>query len=154
SGLARLDTPLADVSLLVHGSTIGTNAVLERKGAKTALITTKGFRDVLTVARATKPDTYDLRWDPPEPLVRRRNIFDVPERINARGDVVEPLAEEAVRALKPKLEKRGIEAVAICFLNAFIDGRHERRAAEIVAEICPEMQVSTSSGVFPEIREF
>src|SRR5262245_60898139 len=154
SGLGELPIPLANVRLLVHGSTIGTNAVLERKGAHTALITTKGFRDVLTVARATKPDTYDLRWEPPRPLVRRRDIFDVTERINYKGEPVTPLAEDEIRALKPKLEKRGIEAVAICFLNAFINGEHERRAAELVSEICPDLQIATSSGVFPEIREF
>jgi len=154
SGLSELPIPLANVRLLVHGSTIGTNAVLERKGAHTALITTKGFRDVLTVARATKPDTYDLRWEPPSPLVRRRDIFDVTERMNYKGEPVTPLAEDEIRALKPKLEKRGIEAVAICFLNAFINGDHERRAAELVSEICPDLQIATSSGVFPEIREF
>jgi N-methylhydantoinase A len=154
SGLSDLGVPLSQIGLLVHGSTIGTNAVLERKGANTALITTKGFRDVLTVARATKPDTYDLRWKPPQPLVRRRNIFEVSERMNYRGEVVTALDEEELRALKPKLEKRGIESVAICFLNSFINGEHERRAADALREICPDLRISTSSGVFPEIREF
>jgi N-methylhydantoinase A len=153
-GLRALDTPFSEIRLLVHGSTIGTNAVLERKGAHTALITTKGFRDVLTLARATKPDTYDLRWKPPPPLVRRRDIFDVGERMNHRGEVLTPLDEDELRALKPKLEARGVEAVAVCFLNSFINGEHERRAAEIVAEMLPGLSVSTSSAVFPEIREF
>lgn len=154
SGLGDLGTPLSEIRLLVHGSTIGTNAVLERKGAKTALVTTKGFRDVLRVARATKPDTYDLRWEPPAPLVPRRDVFDVTERVNYKGEAIAPLDEGEVRALKDKIEKRGIEAVAISFLNAFINGEHELRAAEILSEVCPDLHISTSSGVFPEIREF
>jgi N-methylhydantoinase A len=154
SGLGELDFGFSDIRLFVHGSTIATNAVIERKGAHTALITTKGFRDVLLVARATKPDTYDLRWRPGAPVVRRRDIFDVTERIDYEGAVVEPLAEDEIRALKPKLEKRGIEAVAISFLNSFVNPEHERRAKEIVEEMCPGLLVSTSYEVYPEIREF
>ncbi len=154
SGLGELGVPFSSIRLLVHGSTIGTNAVLERKGAKTALITTKGFRDVLTLARATKPDTYDLRWQPPDPLVRRRNIFAVTARMDHPGGVVTPLDTDELRALKPKLEAREVEAVAVCFLNSFINPAHEHLAAEVVADMLPDVRVSTSYDVFPEIREF
>ena len=153
-GLGELDMPLSEIRLLVHGSTIGTNAVLERKGAKTALVTTKGFRDVLTLARATKPDTYDLRWQPPDPLVPRRNIFDVTERMNHKGEVVAALDTDELKALKSKLVAREIQAVAVCFLNSFINPAHEHLAAEVLRDMLPNVQVSTSYDVFPEIREF
>ena len=154
NGLGELGMPFSDIRLLVHGSTIGTNAVLERKGAKTALVTTKGFRDVLTLARATKPDTYDLRWQPPDPLVKRRNIFDVTERMNHKGEVVTALDVDELKALKSKFEAREIEAIAVCFLNSFINPDHERLAAEVLREMLPNVRVSTSYDVFPEIREF
>ena len=154
NGLGELGVPFSSIRLLVHGSTIGTNAVLERKGAKTALVTTKGFRDVLTLARATKPDTYDLRWQPPAPLVPRRNIFDVTERMNHKGGVVTPLEVDELRALKSKFEARNIEAIAVCFLNSFINPEHEHLAARVLREMLPDIQVSTSYDVFPEIREF
>ncbi|MGI9557527.1 MAG: hydantoinase/oxoprolinase family protein [Solirubrobacterales bacterium] len=154
NGLGELGMPFSDIRLLVHGSTIGTNAVLERKGAKTALVTTKGFRDVLTLARATKPDTYDLRWQPPDPLVKRRNIFDVTERMNHKGEVVTALDTGELKALKSKFEARDIEAIAVCFLNSFINPEHERLAAEVLRDLLPDVRVSTSYDVFPEIREF
>jgi N-methylhydantoinase A len=137
-----------------HGTTVGTNAIIERTGARTGLITTSGFRDVLLAGRANKPDLYDSDWDPPSSLVPRERIHGVRERMDYAGRVVHPLdeadVEQAARAL---LEDR-VEAIAICFLNAFVNGAHEARAQEIVRALAPDVFVCTSSEVLPEIREF
>ncbi len=138
----------------LHGSTIATNAIIERKGARTGLITTEGFRDVLEAARAERPDMYDLRWDPPAPLVPRPNRLGVRERVDYEGAVLEGLDEAGVRRAAELFERRGIEAVAICFLNAFMNPVHEQRAMAIVRTILPEAYLCTSSEVFPEMREF
>ena len=143
-----------DVQFFIHGSTIATNAIIERKGARTGLITTDGFRDVLEAARAERPDMYDLRWDPTPPLVSRPNRLGVRERVDYEGTLLEPLDEAGVRRAAELFEKRGIEAVAICFLNAFINPLNEQGAKDIVRTILPEAYVCTSSEVFPEIREF
>lgn len=143
-----------DVRYFIHGSTIATNAIIERKGARTGLITTDGFRDVLEAARAERPDMYDLRWDPSPPLVSRPNRLGVRERVDYEGAVLEPLDEAGVRRAAELFEGRGIEAVAICFLNAFINPINEQRAKEIVRTILPEAYVCTSAEVFPEMREF
>ncbi len=143
-----------DVMFFIHGSTIATNAIIERKGAKTGLITTEGFRDVLEAARAERPDMYDLRWDPTPPLVSRPNRLGVKERVDYEGTVLEPLDEAGVRRAAELFEKRGIEAAAVCFLNAFINPINEQRAKDILRTILPEAYLCTSSEVFPEIREF
>lgn len=137
-----------------HGTTVGTNAIIERTGATTGLITTRGFRDVLLAARANKPDLYDSDWDPPEPLVPRERIVGVTERMDYAGRVVTPLDEADVRAAVQGLVDAGAEAIAVCFLNAFMNGAHEARAKQIVQEVAPDVFVCTSSEVLPEIREF
>jgi N-methylhydantoinase A len=144
-------TPLAQFR---HGTTVGTNAIIERKGARTGLITTAGFRDVLLAARANKPDLYDSDWDPPSSLVPRQHILGVRERVDYAGAVVAPLIEEDVESAVQTLRAAGIEAIAICFLNAFMNGDHETRAKAIVESIAPDLFVCTSSEVLPEIREF
>lgn len=153
-GLSELPFGLAEIELFIHGSTIATNGIIERKGARTALLTTRGFRDVLLCARSTRPDVYDLRWKPAEPLVKRRNVFEVTERMNYRGQVVAPLDEEGLRGLEPSLRKRGIESIAVSFLNSFMNPEHESRAKQILQEMLPGVHVSTSYEVYPEIREF
>ena len=137
-----------------HGTTVGTNAIIERTGARTGLITTLGFRDVLLAARANKPDLYDSDWDPPSTLVPRELIKTVPQRMDYAGREVEPLDEAAVKAAAEELLEAGVEAVAICFLNAFMNSDHEERAAAIVKQVAPDLFVCTSSEVLPEIREF
>jgi N-methylhydantoinase A len=137
-----------------HGTTVGTNAIIERKGALTGLLTTVGFRDVLLAARANKPDLYDSDWDPPSSLVAREHIFGITERMDYAGRVVTDLVESDVEAAARALVDAGVEALAISFLNAFINGAHEIRAKEIVLSIAPDMFVCTSSEVLPEIREF
>jgi N-methylhydantoinase A len=137
-----------------HGTTIGTNAIIERKGARTGLMVTYGFRDVLLAGRANKPDLYDSDWDPPPSLVPRERIRPVRERIDFAGRVVHELVDADVEDALDVLLRDSVEAIAICFLNAFINGAHELRAREIVERRAPEVFVCTSSEVLPEIREF
>ena len=139
---------------LVHGTTLVTNALIERKGALTALLTTSGFRDALEIGRENRYELYDLNLELARPLVPRHLRFDVPERIMADGEVLQPLDEDFVRRLVAELRDKGIRAIAVCYLNSFRNPLHERRTAEIIAEVAPELRVSVSSDVVAEIREF
>ncbi|UJW35307.1 hydantoinase/oxoprolinase family protein [Saccharothrix sp. AJ9571] len=144
----------SQVDKLVHGTTLVTNALIERKGSKLALLATAGFRDVLEMRREHRYELYDLQIELPEPLVPRHLRFDVPERILADGSVQIPLDEEYVARLGAELAERGIEAVAVCFLHSFTNPEHERRVREVLAEVAPRLRVALSSEVVPEIREF
>lgn len=139
---------------LVHGTTLVTNAIIERKGAPTALLTTAGFRDALEIGREHRYELYDLNLEFPEPLVPRYLRFDVPERIAADGGVLLPLDEAFLRRLIAELRDKGIRAIAVSYLNSFRNPAHERRTAEIIAEVAPKIRVSLSSEVVAEIREF
>ena len=139
---------------VVHGTTLVTNALIERKGALTALLTTEGFRDALEIGREHRYELYDLDLEFPRPLVPRYLRFDVPERVAADGAVLEPLDEGFVRTLAAELRDKGVRAVAVCYLNSFRNPAHERRTREIIAEAAPEVRVSVSADVVPEIREF
>ena len=152
--LAKAAMTPADVALFIHGTTLATNAIIERKGARTALLTTEGFRDVLALGNESRYDQYDLNITLPTPLVPRRWRLTVPERLDNEGRVLLPLDEGAVRAAVPILRAEGIESLAIGFLHAFVEPAHERRAAAIVAEEWPELPVSLSSEVSPEMREW
>ncbi|MCX7370127.1 MAG: hydantoinase/oxoprolinase family protein [Alphaproteobacteria bacterium] len=152
--LAKAAMKPADLALVIHGTTLATNAVIERKGAKTALITTDGFRDVLALANEARYDQYDLNIELAKPLVPRRWRLPVPERLDNTGKVLLPLDEAAVRAHIPFLRAEGIESLAIGFIHGFVNPTHERRAAEIVREAWPELPVSLSSEVSPEMREW
>jgi N-methylhydantoinase A/oxoprolinase/acetone carboxylase beta subunit len=143
-----------DIDTAIHGTTLITNALIERKGAKTALITTKGFRDILEMAKEMRYDIYDLLMVLPEPLVSRPLRFEVRERIDGRGNVVEPLALEDLAALKPRLIDEGIQAVAVCFLHSFTNPDHEAAAVAWLQEALPGLSFSVSSEVAPEIREY
>ncbi|WP_410640742.1 hydantoinase/oxoprolinase family protein [Amycolatopsis sp. lyj-346] len=153
-GLAALLPDLGAVEQVVHGTTLVTNALIERKGSRTALLATAGFRDVLEMRREHRYELYDLHLELPAPLVPRHLRFDVPERLLADGSVHTGLDEEYVARLGRELAGRGIEAVAVCFLHAFTNPAHERRAGEILAEVAPSLRVALSSDVVPEIREF
>lgn len=144
------------VEVFIHGTTIATNTIIERTGARTGLITTFGFRDVLEVGRTERPpaDVYNLWMDRPEPLVPRRWRIGVRERITARGDVETPLAEADVRAAVARLVEAGVEAVAVCFLNGYRNGVHERRVRELIEEIAPQLYVALSSETNPQYREY
>ncbi len=143
-----------DMATFRHGSTIATNAILERKGAKTGLVTTEGFRDVLEGARGERPDVFDLTWDPAPPLVPRYNRQTVPERISFEGEVLTPLKESELKRIARIFKKRGIESVAVCFINAFMNPDHEKRTKAVLSKLLPGAFLCTSSEVFPEIREF
>ena len=143
-----------DVGLVLHGTTLATNAVLERRGARTALITTEGFRDILEVGYETRYDQYDLMIEKVQPIVPRRLRFTVPERVDARGGVLVPLDEEAVQALVPALSAARIDSVAVGFLHAYANPVHERRVEAILREALPELSVTLASEVCPEVREY
>ncbi len=144
----------ADVTLIIHGTTLATNALIERKGAKTALITTEGHRDAVEMAQENRFEQYDINIDRPDPIVPRYLRWSVRERMNYRGEVLVPLDEDSVRALIPQLEEHGIEAVAIGLLHSYANGAHEKRVAEIIAEARPDLAVTLSCEVCPEIREY
>ena len=152
--LAKAGMKPADLALVIHGTTLATNAVIERKGAKTALITTEGFRDVLALANEARYDQYDLNIELAKPLVPRRWRLPVPERLDNTGKVLLALDEAAVRAHIPFMRAEGIESLAIGFIHGFVNPTHERRTAEIVREAWPELPVSLSSEVSPEMREW
>jgi N-methylhydantoinase A len=144
------------VELFFHGTTVATNTLLERTGARAGLIATAGFRDLLEIGRTERPphDLYNLMLDRPKPLVRRALRLTVPERISAKGEIMLPLDEEATRVAVWALMEQGVEALAIAFLNAYVDPVHERRARDIVREIAPGLYVAISSDVNPQIKEF
>jgi len=139
---------------LIHGTTLVTNALIERKGAPTALLTTVGFRDAVEIGREHRYELYDLNLDLPKPLVPRHLRFDVPERIAADGALIQALDEKFLRRLVSELSAKGIKAIAVSYLNSFRNPVHERRTAEIIGEVAPHIRVSLSSEVVAEIREF
>jgi N-methylhydantoinase A len=144
----------ADIAILIHGTTLATNALIERKGARTALVTTEGFRDVLALGNESRYDQYDLNIVLPEPLIPRAWRFSIPERLDNEGNVLLQLDEKAVAALVPTLRAENIESVAIGYLHAFVNPDHERRTRDILAKHLPEIPVSLSSEVSPEMREW
>lgn len=154
--LAATGCSMSNVEYIVHGSTIGTNALIERKGAKTGLITTEGFRDVLEIARIERPDAglYDMTVDLPDPLVPRYLRCEVRERVGSDGQVVTPLDEESARQVVQYLKKEGVESIAVCLLFSFLNPAHEQRVEEICQELYPEVCVSLSSQIAPEFREY
>src|SRR6201987_5106158 len=152
-GLARADM-LAQTQRVGHGTTVATNALLERKGGKVALLTTAGHRDVLEMREGLKPNRYDLRTPPPEPLVPRELRFGVRERLKPNGEVTTPLDEASLGEATPAIKQSGATSVAICFLHAYRNPTHEIAAAERVARELPGVSVSRSSDVLPQIKEY
>ncbi|HUF40368.1 MAG TPA: hydantoinase/oxoprolinase family protein [Verrucomicrobiae bacterium] len=144
----------AERGTLIHGTTLVTNALIERKGAPTALLTTSGFRDAVEIGREHRYELYDLNLELPKPLVPRHLRFDVPERIAADGSVLQPLDEDLVRRLVSELRQKGIKAIGVSYLNSFRNPAHERRTGEMIGELAPEIRVSLSSEVVSEIREY
>ena len=142
------------VRAVVHGTTLATNALIERKGARTALLTTEGFRDALEIRHEGRYDMYDLLIDPPAPLVPRHLRREVPERLLPDGSALRALDEAAARHVIADLAADGVEAVAICLLHAYLNPVHERRLAELVREMAPHLVVSCAADVVPEIREY
>lgn len=144
----------ADIHLLLHGTTLATNALIERRGAVTALLTTAGHRDVLEMASENRFEQYDVNIDRPIPLVPRHLRLPIVERLNAQGEVLLPLAEDSVAACIPALRAAGVTSVAIGLLHAYANPAHELKVAEILQAALPEVSITTSSAVCPEIREY
>ena len=155
ASLAAGQIDLGAVEELVHGSTVATNAILERKGARVALLITRGFRDVLFLQRHNRTRIYDLFYKKPEPVLARRDIIEIDERISGQGEVVEPLDEVAVAAqLAENLGPGRYESVAICLLNAYAEPKHERQLATLVAKQFPDLTITCSADVTREFREY
>lgn len=152
--IQRAELDVSDTSFFVHGSTIIINALTERKGARTGLITTKGFRDVLEVTRANRPDLYNMYYTKPKPFVPRQFRLEVKERVNYKGEELEPLDVEDVRKAVEYLKKEGIEAIAVCFLHSYANLGHERRCGEIIRDLAPGIPVTLSCEITQEWREY
>ena len=142
------------VSVIIHGTTLATNALIERKGAKTVLLTTEGFRDVVEIRHENRFEQYDVNIDLPEPLVPRRRRLPIRERVDARGEILVELDESSVSSAIEKLAAEKVEAVAVGFLHSFTNPDHERRVGEAVARALPDVAVTLSSDVSPEMREY
>src|SRR6201987_4694074 len=154
TAMRRYRLAAQDVALFSHATTVVTNAILEESGARAALITTRGFRDVLELRRSARADLYDLFQDAPGVLIPRRRRFEFPERVGADGAVVTPLAEGEIEQLIVDLRAARIEAIAVSFLFSFLNPEHERRLGARLSAGLPNVPVYLSSDVLPEIKEF
>jgi N-methylhydantoinase A len=154
AGVQKAGSDYASANLFLHGSTVAINTILERTGAKTALITTDGFRDVYEIGRINRPDAYNLYFQKHKPLIERALRFEIRERVRADGEVVQELDEAGLAALGEKLEELGIEATAIMFINCYANAAHEMRAKALLTERHPGMFISASHELSQEYREF
>ncbi len=145
---------LADVEQIIHGTTLATNALIERRGAKTALVTTAGFRDVIETRTESRFEQYDLNIVLPSPLIERKDRFVIPERLNARGEVLLRFDEDAASAVIADLIDGGYQSVAVGFMHSYRNGDHERRFRDLLAAEAPDMAISISCEVSPQMREF
>ncbi len=152
--LAAANIAPAQVALVIHGTTLATNALIERKGAKTALVTTEGFRDTIEIRHENRFEQYDVNIDLPPPLVPRRLRFPVRERIDAKGKVLMPLDERDVLGVADRIAAADVQAVAVGFLHSFTNPAHERRVGALLAERLPHLAVTLSCDVSPEMREY
>ena len=145
---------MPQIDEIIHGTTLVINAIIERKGAKTGLITTKGFRDVLELGREIRYDAYDIFAEYPLPLVPRSLRFEVAERITTDGRIIQDLEEKNVQKVLSELLELGIESLAVCLLNSFENPVHEIKIKEMVHQMAPDLSLSTSFEVLPQIREY
>ncbi len=142
------------IGTIIHGTTLASNALIERKGAKTGFITTEGFRDILEIAYERRYDQYDLMIDKPEMLVGRDHCWTVDERMDASGEVITPLDGSSLAPAIAQIIEQGIESVAVCLLHSYLNNAHERRLRDLLVAACPGVSVTLSSDVCPEIREY
>lgn len=149
-----MDIKPSDIGFFLHGTTVATNAILEQKGVKTALVTTDGFRDVLHIMRQDRPKLYDFFARRPLPLVPRHLRFEVPERILHTGEVHRPLDQMALQPIIREIKRQEVKAVAVCLLHSFANPIHEQQIRDVLRRECPDVCVSISSEVLPEIREY
>jgi len=153
-GVRSAGIDLADVALFSHGTTVATNALITRNFPEAALVTTRGFRDVLEIRDGTKDELWDAYSDVGTPYIRRRDRYEVTERIDYAGEIITPLDEAGAREVARLLRRKQIQTVAICFLNSYVNSAHEKRMREILEEELPGVSVSTSSEILPEIFEY
>ena len=153
-GIEELGLSPEDIGEVSHGFTVATNAILEGKGERTALITTEGFRDVLELARIRTPRLYDLYYQKPPPLVERRLRFEVGERMTFQGEVLKPLDEASLKEAVDRIEASGVRSVAVSLLHSYANSDHERRIVEAIKERLPNVTLSVSSELLPEMREY
>lgn len=153
NGVKRAEIKLSDVSLFSHGTTVATNALITRNFPLAAMVTTRGFRDVIEIRDGTKDDLWDAYNDVSGPYIRRRDRFEVTERTDFAGHVVTPLDETDARRVAALLRKRGVKTIAVCFLNSYANPEHELRMRQILEEEIPEANVTTSAEILPEIFE-
>ena len=152
--LRHADIDISSIRFFVHGTTVVINALTERKGAKTALITTRGFRDILEIARGNRPDLFNLRYRKPPPLIPRSLRREVTERVNFKGDILIPVDRNELQALARSLEREGIEAIAICFLHSYRNPHNEREAATALRDLLPNVAIVSSTEITREWREY
>ena len=152
--LAETGVEGADVDAILHATTVATNAIIERKGPRTAFVTTRGFRDVIVMGRQKRYDTFDVYLTKPAPLVDRRDVFEVDERIDVHGETVKPVDRASVDGVVDAMVDGGYESAAVAFIHAYADGRHERAVRDAIAARLPDVPVSLSSEVSPKMREF
>jgi N-methylhydantoinase A/oxoprolinase/acetone carboxylase beta subunit len=151
---AQAGVPWTELARAIHGTTLGSNIVIERKAKGVGLVTTRGFRDVLAIGRQKRYQLYDLQIEKPEPLVARDWVWEVTERALADGSVHVPLDEADARRVVAELQVRGVTSLAVCFLHSYLNPAHERRFGELVREAAPEIEVSLSCDVSPQFREY
>ena len=152
AGLNALEVPAE--AAIVHGSTVATNALLERRGARMALVATQGFADVLVIGRQNRPSLYALNQERPAPLVPASRRLEVVERVDAAGQIITPLAEDALDELVAGIKESGVESVAVVLLFSFLNETHEQAIVACLQEVLPDVYVSASSAILPECREF
>ena len=154
TALSAVDTNISSVVDFLHGTTIAINTVLERKGASTALVTTKGFRDIYTMGRNNRPEAFNLEFRRPRPLVPRSLTWEVSARMMASGEIFEPLVESEVEALGAELLAANVSSIAVCLLHAYANPEHEQRVGEILGRVCPGIFISLSHEILREYREY
>lgn len=154
AGLRKAEIQLPEMEFFIHGTTLGINALLTRTGAETAIVTTRGFRDVYELGRTDREPMYDFKYRKPTSLVPRRRVFEVSERLNYRGEVLARFDREDARRAAAGVRDSGADAVAVCFLHSYADARHERWMRDVLQEICPDVAVSLSSDLSREYREY
>lgn len=143
-----------EISFFIHGTTVATNAMLEQKGAKTALLTTKGFKDVLQIGRQTRPKLYDFQARNTKPLVDRNIRIELDERVDVMGNIIKDIDENEVKTIAEKIKAENIESLAICFINSYVNPDNEKKVKEIFTKIIPEVSITLSYEVLPEFKEY
>ena len=153
NGFKKANIEGKEILIFSHGTTVGTNALIERKLPQTVLITTKGFRDIPEIRRGTRLDLWDAYHDVADPYIKRRDRFEIDERINYAGEVLKDVDEDEVVKLAHVLKKREVKSIAIGFMNAYVNGENERKVKAILERELPDVYISLSSEVLPEIFE-